>query len=371
MDSSTAETKFKICELTTSSASTQLERIGQGRCGTVWAVRCSPCDETDHSHLAMKREDGSTGRSIAHEYRIHQMITSISSTFTSFAIPRSIGFLDGEDDAAWSVILPRLPPDYTACNALISEKILPVNESARRLLVQTFRPDVDTEEIMRSQSNEHCLVRPYLGRRRFHQSEMGGASTGESKTRRRLRALSLRNYPLHMDQMEQLGIDPSGYAVAMAEALAFLHWVAKVDGNDVEFVLGQPRCQSDTSSSSSSLTRARGTTTCSDTNTAILGPHVLWILDFDLCRDMSPDEEGVDQAHRAFWGNDPYFPRPGSSNPADERLWAIFQDRYMEASATALQVASVGVKRLPGLFIEQIKQTRACSIVADRGASTS
>ncbi|KAL7806473.1 zinc finger domain-containing protein [Trichoderma gracile] len=321
-------------ELTTSSTPTQLERIGQGRCGTVWAVRCSPCNETNHSHLAMKREDGSTGRSIAHEYRIHQKITSICLGFTSFAIPQSIGFVDARDDAAWSVILPRLPPDYTACNAIISEKILPVKESARRLLVQTFRPDVDTEEIMRSQSNEHCLVRP------------------------------LRNYPLHMDQMEQLCIDPSGYAVAMAEALAFLHWVANVDGNDVEFVLGQPRCQSDTSSSPSSLTRARGTI-CSDTNTAILGPHVVWILDFDLCRDISLDEEGVDQAHCAFWGNDPYYPRPGSSNPADERLWAIFQDRYMEASATALREEADGVKRLPGLFIEQIKRARACSLVAD------
>ncbi|OTA03791.1 hypothetical protein A9Z42_0042910 [Trichoderma parareesei] len=353
-----------MAELTISSAPTQLERIGQGRCGTVWAVRCSPCDDEDHSHLAMKREDGSTGRSISHEYRMHQKITTIPSPFTSFAIPQSAGFLDAEDDAAWSAILPRLPPDYTACNAIVSEKILPVKDSARRLLVQTFRPDVDAEDIMRSQSNKHCLVRPYLGRRRFYQSEMGAASTGESerqqqqqrRRRRLLRAISLRNFPLHMDQMEQLGIDPSGYAVAMADALAVMHWVAHVDGNDVEFVLGQPRCQSDTSSSSTSPRDI-----CSDTNTAILGPHVVWILDFDLCRDISLDEEGVGQAHHAFWGNDPYFPRPGSSNLADQRLWPIFQDRYIKSSAAALQGEPDGVKQLPGLFIELIKQARSVS----------
>ncbi|TFB04256.1 hypothetical protein CCMA1212_003344 [Trichoderma ghanense] len=346
-------TMTKMEELTISNTPTQLERIGQGRCGTVWAVPCLACDD-DHNHLAMKREDGSTGRSISHEYRIHQKITraSIQSSFTSFAIPQSIGFLDAEDNAAWSVILPRLPPDYTACNAIISEKVLPVKASARRLLVQKFRPDVDEEEMLRSQSNEHCLVRPYLGRRRFRQSEME-ASTGIS--RRRLRALSLRNYPLHMDQMEQLGLDPSGYAVAMADALAFLHWVANVDGNDVEFVLGQPRCQSDASSS----TGARAISCSNDT--AILGPHVVWILDFDLCRDMSLDEEGVDQANKAFWGNDPYFPRPGSSNLADERLWTIFQDRYIESGAAILHEEPDCIKRLPDLFIEQIKRARAVS----------
>ncbi|KAL7820573.1 zinc finger domain-containing protein, partial [Trichoderma aethiopicum] len=305
----------------------------------------------------MKREDGSTGRSISHEYRVHQKVTRafVRSSFTTFAIPQSVGFLDAEDDAAWSVILPRLPPDYAACNAITSEKILPVEASARRLLVQKFRPDVDVEEIMRSQSNEHCLVRPYLGRRRYHQSEMEEASTAESR-RRRLRALSLRNYPLHMDQMEQLGIDPRGYAVAMADALAFLHWVARVDGNDVEFVLGQPRCQADVSSS---LTGAQGI--CSDINTAILGPHVVWILDFDLCRDMSLDEEGVDQANHAFWGNDPYFPRPGSSKLADQRVWSIFQERYMESSAAALHKEPDGIKRLPGLFIERVKRSRVVS----------
>ncbi|KAM0260048.1 hypothetical protein ACHAQJ_002972 [Trichoderma viride] len=301
----------------------------------------------------MKREDGSTGRSISHEYRVHQKITraSIRSNFTSFAIPQSVGFLSTKNNAAWSVILPRLPSDYTACNAIISEKIIPVKASARRLLVQKFRPDINIEEIMRSQSNEHCLIRPYLGRRRYHQSEIE-ASTGES--RRRLRALSLRNYPLHMDQMEQLGIDPSGYAVAMADALAFLHWVAKVDGNDVEFVLAQPRCQSDTSSS----TRARDI--CYN-NTAIFGPHVVWILDFDLCREISLDEEGVDQANNAFWGNDPFLPRPGSNNLADQRLWTIFQGRYIESSAATLHEEPDCIKRLPGLFIEQIKRARAVS----------
>lgn len=50
----------------------------------------------------------------------------------------------------------------------------------------------------------------------------------------------MRNLPLHLDQMEEVGLfqhDMSLYARIMAEALALLHWIGKVDGNDIEFVL--------------------------------------------------------------------------------------------------------------------------------------
>ena len=59
--------------------------------------------------------------------------------------------------------------------------------------------------------------------------------------RMRFQAFSLRNYPLHLDQMEELAIPfdhLESYARAMAETLAVMHWGAGMDGNDVEFVLG-------------------------------------------------------------------------------------------------------------------------------------
>lgn len=43
--------------------------------------------------------------------------------------------------------------------------------------------------------------------------------------------------------MEELGIpdqDMRGYAEVMAETLAIMHWVVRVDANDVEFVLAPP-----------------------------------------------------------------------------------------------------------------------------------
>lgn len=298
----------EIGELTASRGSTQLERIGQGRCGTVWAASCSDCN--GHDHLAMKREDGSTGRSISHEFQMHQKLLrfSLLSPLIPVTIPRSFGYLSSQDGTTWSGILPRLPENYTGCNAIVSEKIIPFGTSIRRLLVQKFRPDVDEESVISSQSNEHCLIRPYLGRRRYRRSETEPAT---EQSRQRLRAFSLRNFPLHLDQMEQLRIDPGDYAMAMADALAFLHWIAKVDGNDVEFVLARPRSQPDAASSQMQLESR-----CFD-NTNILGPHTMWMLDFDLCRDMTLDEKGVEQASNAFWGNDPYYPRPHISNTAN------------------------------------------------------
>jgi hypothetical protein len=161
--------------------------------------------------------------------------------------------------------------------------------------------------------------------------------------------------------MEQLGIDPSYYAMAMADALAFLHWVAKVDGNDVEFVLAQQRDQSDTSLSRIQFEGR------SFSNINILGPHTMWVLDFDLCRVLTLDESGIDQASNAFWGNDPFYPRPGSLITANQKLWNLFEDRFLESSAKVMATESDQVKRLPKMLIEKIKQAKAIASGSEIG----
>jgi hypothetical protein len=339
------DTQGDMNELSIAHESAQLERIGQGRCGTVWAARCSDCD--GHNHLAMKREDGSTGRSISHEYKILQKLLRVSlpSHSSLFAIPKSFGFLDSQDSSIWHGILPRLPENYTACNAIVSEKIIPVQASTRRLLIRKFRPDLNEDAVMNSSSNEHCLIRPYLGRRRYRDPD------ADTESRKRLRAFSLRNFPLHLDQIELLGLDPSEYAVIMADALAFMHWVAKVDGNDVEFVLAQPQRQPNTYPSHHTQSHD-----AHPHNVSILGPHTMWVLDFDLCRDLTLDESGVEQACKAFWGNDPWYPRPGRLAPADQKLWDIFESRFLESSTRALATQSDQAKELPRLLMEKIKQ---------------
>lgn len=338
-------------ELSDVDESTQLERIGQGRCGTVWAAPCSFCRRHSylgqHSHLAMKREDGSPGRSVSHEYKMHQkLLKAFALRCNLFEIPRSFGFLDSQDVSIWRGILPRLPEGYTACNAIVSEKILPVLASTRRLLIKKFHPDVDEQNAMDSSTNKHCLIRPYLGRRRYRDPE------ADAEPRKRLQAFSLRNFPLHLDQMEQLGLDPGEYAITMADALAFMHWVARVDGNDVEFVLAQPRRPRNTCCPY----HRKSSQDAHPHNTSILGSHAMWILDFDLCRDLTFDESGVEQACNAFWGNDPWYPRPGRLTTADQRLWDIFEHRFLESSAWNLGTQSAQIKELPRLLMEKIKQ---------------
>lgn len=75
----------------------------------------------------------------------------------------------------------------------------------------------------------------------------------------------------------------------------------------------------------------------------------MWILDFDCCRHMPLDEEGVKQAVDAFYKNDPYKPRPGRDN--DRTLWIEFKNRFIEASLAILVLGSPGA-HLPALWIE-------------------
>ena len=132
--------------------------------------------------------------------------------------------------------------------------------------------------------------------------------------------------------MEELELDTTVYARAMAEALAIMHWIAKIDANDVEFVLAPPR---------------KGTQSfCS----LSLGAHCMWILDFDCCRSITMDQAGVEQAAAAFWKNDPYFPRPAKSSREDRELWAVFKEQFLQTSGNIL-----GSDDIARLLMERIE----------------
>jgi hypothetical protein len=131
----------------------------------------------------------------------------------------------------------------------------------------------------------------------------------------------------------------------MADTLAFLHWVAKIDANDVEFVVGGLR---------PSMNEHDVFT--SDT----LGRHAVWVLDFDCCKPLSLDEAGIEQAARAFWRNDPYYPRPPGeeTSPQDTQLWHTFADRFLQTSRKMLVGSAENVQRLPDMLVARIIETR-------------
>jgi hypothetical protein len=120
----------------------------------------------------------------------------------------------------------------------------------------------------------------------------------------------------------------------MAEALATIHWLGQMDGNDIEFVLAPPP--------------ADGTHE-GDTWVNILGPHALWILDFDLVRIITMNEHGVLQAVTAFQRNDPFYPRPGRGSI----LWEVFRKQYLSTSHDCITTVMDGSGQRERLALSQ------------------
>jgi hypothetical protein len=139
--------------------------------------------------------------------------------------------------------------------------------------------------------------------------------------------------------MEALDLDVKPYAETMAEALALMYWGAGIDANDVEFVLAPPREEH---------------TPPSNFQSEYLGSHCIWIVDFDCCRPMQMDEGGVEQACVAFWKNDPFCPRPGTGEAADEELWIVFKNQFLESSRRIIGEKSRDKWILADKLIERI-----------------
>ncbi|KGO43443.1 Protein of unknown function DUF3669, zinc finger protein [Penicillium expansum] len=287
-----------------------LHTIGQGFCGTVWAAETGP---------AFKREDGGPDRSLINDFEMHhrviQSLQKITTLQLKIQIPACYSFIKATDQQWWSANHQEFPQGCTTpCNMIQSQRIPPFSDTTRRLLIKKYCPPKFVQEIIASKPNKDCLVRPYLGRRR----------TENPHTTSRFTAFSLRNFPLHIDQLEELGIttnDIYQYARVMAETLAMMHWVGEVDGNDIEFVLAPP---------------CKGSPFKMESN--ILGDHSMWVLDFDLCRRMTMDPKGVEQAAAAFWSNDRYYPRPGLER--DLSLWIVFREHYIQMSETCIEIVN-------------------------------
>jgi hypothetical protein len=199
---------------------------------------------------------------------------------------------------------------------MISEKIEPVSHQAQRLLVKKYAPEQFRDKLegcFEGGQREHCLVRMYLGRRRhMRQTQHRGP-----------RFFSLRNFPLHADQVEELELPCEDYARTMAEAMAMLHWDVRTDAADVEFVLGACR---------GAKAEAEGVETP-------LAHHALWLLDFDCSRSIRADESGLEVIAREFWRNDPYFPQPDSAHEKDQKLWEIFAREYQRVGTRIVQTS--------------------------------
>lgn len=308
-----------------------LRRIGQGFCGTVWADTTGTC--------ALKREDGGPGRSLYNDYVMHQTVSQSFCTSRSAAyVPGCCEYVSCDDRAWWDEHLSRFPKNFQIpCNLLVTNRIPSFSKTVRNTIIDLYCPESLKSSIKSSEPDQDCLIRPYLGRKRRFEIHS------------RFKAFSLRNFPLHIDQIEDLALDGVLYARAMAETLAILYWKAHIDANDVEFVLAPPPTKPEQSVCfGESL--AHQNILCSHS----LGEHVIWILDFDCCKTMPLNEKGVNQAVAAFYKNDPYYPRPRCGDIKSQALWNAFKDRFLEASDAMLKRGS-SEARLPTLWVELVE----------------
>ncbi|KAL6151868.1 hypothetical protein ACJBU6_09808 [Exserohilum turcicum] len=142
--------------------------------------------------------------------------------------------------------------------------------------------------------------------------------------------IRLRNFPLHVDEMERLSLDPKVYTVAMAEALALLHWSAGIDANDVEFVLGCRAAVAQHATEEEILNATKYTARQIHDFNLDQRAECMWLLDFNECKRFKYGEQGIKMPVDGLWVNDPYYPRPNATNKQDEMLWELFMARYLE-----------------------------------------
>ncbi|KAH9872975.1 hypothetical protein J1614_005370 [Plenodomus biglobosus] len=312
-------------------------QIGKGQCGTVYALRGT----TSVVKLANSADKVTElYEDFAMHVKVWKAFPVESGLSDNIRIPHPETWVQPTTTEFWDQKKALFPPTTVVPSfGLLSKRIFPVPYPVKEALVDALCPKAIKEEknhFLSQTENKDCLIRLYLGRRH---------DTRNSEPRN----VGLRNFPLHVDEMERLGLNTTFYAKVMAQSLAIMHWRAGVDANDVEFVLGgSPQI---VKLPTFEQIKSRDPTTINEycaydfTRRSIS----MWLLDFDQCKTFTNDEDGMKRLVRGFWFNDPYYPRPNASTNSDQRLWKVFAEHYLEISVELVEDQS-----RPKRFIEGV-----------------
>ncbi|KAI1157557.1 hypothetical protein F5B18DRAFT_669419 [Nemania serpens] len=256
--------------------------IGTGLQGIVY-------EQLDKMYVTKKELLTNQGRSLSDEFVLHQIVSEAFGRYRQYSndvrVPQPYDFIPKHILSSYS--LGQLPEsDRHRSDIATMERILPLPKVVRRAMIQKFYPDKNgacdehlVAQLLCKRENKHCLARIYLGKGTI-------AMAKESFT--------LRNFPLTLDIMSDLGLDMVRFATMIGSAYAIMHWAANVTGDDVEFVLG-------TSTAAYSSTQDRAV-------------H-MYLLDFGQCERvfMHDDKEDIFQAFKGsmvLQQNQIYLPHP-------------------------------------------------------------
>ena len=315
-------------------AQTGARQIGKGQCGTIWAVQDFILKVPNEGKQAQLWNDCCNHKRV--EQAFQQAPWELRSNIN---IPRWETWVNPSRNSLWADCGGFFPERFQPTYGILSGRIQPLPLPICHALVDHFAPKSflgNNISLLERPENQDCLVRLYLGRRADR-----SAST----------MFKLRNFDFMVDEMEGLSLDTAAYAKVMAQTLAVLHWRAGIDANDVEFVLGRSPKLMMAPTAADLESMGSEYPICNDVMKLDCrqGSLGIWLLDFDQCQTFSESDAGVKQLQRAFYFNDPYYPRPVSKDPRDVTLWKTFKNDYLEAS-TCLTASD-----MPRRFIEAVE----------------
>ncbi|UKZ52201.1 hypothetical protein TrVGV298_005976 [Trichoderma virens] len=316
-------------------------KIGAGACGAIFGQ--------DGKSIVIKLAKTDDELSLWNDYHKHTLIAEQFRKwdFKDIKIPECYYFVP-KDDPHYFGQHPELAEAakevcHLPTSALVTERIFPLPKNTRNLLIHKYCEPRIKEAALRDAANKDCLVRVYLG-------SMQGRSGGQF--------FSLRNFKMHLNQMVelQLLLDVKAMAGRMGIAMAIMHWAAKTDARDIEFVLGSSSNKVSAHMSAqdiANLPRPAYTGPPSYINEDFFSRITdLWVLDFNQVQPITMDEAGVAKAIEAARINDPYLPKPLGASQIEKHAWNTFAANYITAADIILGEANdQRLLMLPRMFI--------------------
>ncbi|KAK1250358.1 hypothetical protein MKX08_010361 [Trichoderma sp. CBMAI-0020] len=279
-------------------------KIGAGACGTIFGV--------DGESIVFKLAEADQ-ESLWNDFQMHQLVA--------------------EKFCKWK---------SRNC-VLVSERIQPLPKPTRTLLIEQYCPPQVKQMALNAAANKDCLVRVYLG----------------SLKGREGRFFSLRNFKMHLDQMVELQLDIKELAGKMATDMAIMHWAAKTDARDIEFILGSSPLKAVAEMSAEDYLNLLGLVYTGPLSRIhedfFVRTTDLWPLDFNQVRQITMDEAGVPMAVEAIRLNDSYIPKPLQRSKVEKQIWDEFVEQYLVAHAILREEPNYAeVSGLPAMFISGV-----------------
>lgn len=316
-------------------------KIGAGACGAIFGLDGKPI-----VFKLAKSDDNSLWK----DFQMHQLVEQsfCKWNYTDVRVPECYYFVPKDDQLYFNNNLSLVESAKEICNmptsVLASERILPLPKPTRDLLIEKYCPEQIKQLAFHTAANKDCLVRVYLGSLKGRQG----------------RFFSLRNFKLHLEHMVELQLDVMDLAAKMASAMALMHWAAKTDARDIEFVFGSSSLKSQVKMSAEHYLSLPGPVYTGPPSRVpedfFIRITNLWVLDFNQVRQISMDEAGVAMAVEAFKLNDPYIPKPLQESEIQKQAWNEFVKQYLVSAHDILQEEPnyMELFKLPAMFINGV-----------------